>query len=1376
MGILDKILDAFRTKAPVAPRPLDLGPTERLLAHLATDKPLYKPGDRVYARAALLDAFTRAPAGRVHVAWKVRGARGDVVFQGATDSEQGVAAFSWDVPKEQAGGEYTLGLELPHTGDAPAELTFAIRSYRVPRLKTELEFVRKAYGPGDRVAATLQVTRAEGGAPAGAKVTVVATVDGAEVHREETAVDALGRCAAAFELPKILGDGEGTLVMVVRDGGVQETAAKTIPIVVNRVKLALYPEGGDLVAGLPTRLYFEARTTKGKPADVAGRVVDGSGAVLARFRTEHEGRGRVAFTPEKAGRAYTVALDEPAGVTDLYPLPEVQKEGFVVTPLADTFRAGRPVKLTVSSTAAGEARVALSLRERELASYPLDLRAGEAQEVVLTPPRAADGVARVTVYDAAGLPRAERLVFLRPERELSVAVSADPARAGLRDAVELTVRTRDEKGEPVAAVVTLSAVDDAVLETVERRERAPRLPVQALLGSEVSELRDAHAYLAGGDQGAARTDLLLGTQGWRRFAFYKVEDFLKAHGDAAERALARRRPVAPLAPPGVPVGGPPVMFGAPPAPGMAPQAGPIPRPAAAPGRAIAVESVAKVRAPQPAPPAPEPVALDALLGEVDDMEAAPARAVMADEPAPAAPAMGGPMPGAPMPAGFAPSPAMPMPMYAPPPPPVYVPVREFAHRAPDTSPEHRTDFAETLYWNAGVTTDAKGEARVTFALCDSVTTFRVRADGFTAAGALGEGDATVEARRPFYLEPRLPLEVTAGDVIELPVAAVNGSSRALDTEVLIELAEPLRAAAATSRSLSLRAEERARVSFRIDVGTGRGASPVRLRARGARASDDVTRTVEVVPAGFPVALSKGGRAGDGVAHAVAVSDDLAPGSLVTELVVYPTPLASLTQAVEALLREPCGCFEQTSSSNYPNVMVMQYLASHEGAAPALAKRATELLERGYQRLVGYECKTQGYEWWGGDRPGHEALTAYGVMEFTDMARVFPVDAAMLDRTRAWLLSKRDGRGGFARNSLSLDSFGAAPQEVTDAYVTWALSQAGVQGIEREVARVRDVAGQTLDPYLLALAANVLLDAQDPAAHDALGKLAGCQGHDGAVRGAATSITRSGGEALVIETTALAILAWLRAAEGEARAERATEYLLTACKGGRFGSTQSTILALKAIVAWDAAHAGPGSGGGVDVLVDGQLVSSAQFSADQREPIVLPGFEAALTPGERRVEVALTGGRPMPYSLQVRYHARTPASAPGCKVRLATALARDEVREGEAVDLEVGLVNLADEEVPMTVAIVGLPGGLEARADQLKELVKEGKIDFFETRGRDVVLYFRGLAARARRVVTLSLVAAVPGRYTGAASRAYLYYTDEDKHWAAPLQLTVTPTG
>jgi hypothetical protein len=93
-----------------------------------------------------------------------------------------------------------------------------------------------------------------------------------------------------------------------------------------------------------------------------------------------------------------------------------------------------------------------------------------------------------------------------------------------------------------------------------------------------------------------------------------------------------------------------------------------------------------------------------------------------------------------------------------------------------------------------------------------------------------------------------------------------------------------------------------------------------------------------------------------------------------------------------------------------------------------------------------------------------------------------------------------------------------------------------------------------------------------------------------------------------------------------------------------------------------------------------------------------------------------------------------------------------------------------------VAIVGLPCGLEARADQLKELVKEGKIDFFETRGREVILYQRAMKPAEESQLVLSLVAAVPGQYTGPASRAYLYYTDEDKHWVAPLRAEVRPSA
>src|SRR5206468_40873 len=128
-------------------------------------------------------------------------------------------------------------------------------------------------GPGDKVTASLHTERAEGGLPAGAKVTITARVDDAQVFVTAGTVDAKGDCVAAFELPKEIARGEGTLAFSIEDGGTVETAAKTIPILLQTLDLAFYPEGGDLVNGLNERVYVEARTPSKKPADFKGEIV-----------------------------------------------------------------------------------------------------------------------------------------------------------------------------------------------------------------------------------------------------------------------------------------------------------------------------------------------------------------------------------------------------------------------------------------------------------------------------------------------------------------------------------------------------------------------------------------------------------------------------------------------------------------------------------------------------------------------------------------------------------------------------------------------------------------------------------------------------------------------------------------------------------------------------------------------------------------------------------------------------------------------------------------------------------------------------------------------------------------------------------------------
>ena len=107
-------------------------------------------------------------------------------------------------------------------------------------------------------------------------------------------------------------------------------------------------------------------------------------------------------------------------------------------------------------------------------------------------------------------------------------------------------------------------------------------------------------------------------------------------------------------------------------------------------------------------------------------------------------------------------------------------------------------------------------------------------------------------------------------------------------------------------------------------------------------------------------------------------------------------LADLQKGLEGMLREPHGCFEQTSTTNYPNLLVLDYLRESNQNNPEIEKRALALLENGYAKLTAFECmnaqnKKQGYEWFGGTAPAHEALTAYGLLQFRDMSRVMNVD-------------------------------------------------------------------------------------------------------------------------------------------------------------------------------------------------------------------------------------------------------------------------------------------------------------------------------------------------------------------------------------------------
>lgn len=1634
------------------------------VTHLVTDKPLYKPGEVVRFRSLTLDRATFLPPDHdMHMQFRLKNPDGAVVpvddgngrvLNGlkpviGPDGKpvRGIGVGEHEIDADAPGGEYTL--EVVEINDRTRRETvldsrkFLVNRYVPDAFEKKLEFDGKSYGPGDPVQARVEVTRTQGGAMKDARADVRATVNGREVHAENNAkfdivTDPQTRQPKAvynvrFKLPADLFANRpagappinATLAVTIKDGSDAEAIVRPIPLVEKELKVEFFPEGGDLVEGVPGRVYFQVRTPAGKPADLKGTITDGTDAV-AEVATltdaEHAGvnRGQGVFTlTPKAGKKYSLKLKAPAGITeptkDGFPLPEAKADGVVLTALDPATEKGEAIRVRVQAAKAKTLQVGAYARGRLIAHQRVEVEAGKPVELKLQGDESAGGVTRVTVFEEpAGegaaranlIPRAERLVYRKPGEQLLLTVNPDKGRYSPAAKVALDLAALNEKERPTPAVLLVGVINQSVIAMADNKTDR-LLPTHFLLAGDVkdpADLEHADFLLTDHPKAAAALDLLLGTQGWRRFAEQNVppanpadrpavERMLVAHGERAtapvelyrleeqrvasefrpkleqsglrladaqeartkfeetevpefRNRLARATSVATvkeqeyqtsaaelykfetrarhvrgwalpaflvglvaLAVGGVVLavtrqgrerrpylataGGSVAlaalvlagvvttqatpetqtayaalnnqnqgrMYGG----GMATKAPPVANAAPMakkgdPADGAPEAGFAPVRggvgaggggAPVPDMPAPAAVEMmkkpDAAKADGKgnlrgDMDKAGARGLNAaqkkfaeqkkadrerladaarfaaggdrmpreERMLPQAPAMppGGPaaggMPGPGFPGG---PPAFGQALAEPSALPFVV--REYAHQRDPALPAGvRSDFTETVYWHPVLVLPDTGKARVEFQLSDDIARYQVLVAGHTTDGRIGAVTKTIESRKPFAVDPRLPLEVTSSDVIDVPVRVVNDSDERRSvgftltpTNLAVEGAGIKTTEGLFKDSIDLGPNAKGRKVFRLKAASLQGQAALKVVGNSDPAAepDVIERTIIVVPEGFPVVGSVSDLLEKRAGGTVVLPKDLVKGTLKVRLEVYPTSMADLVKGLDGLLREPGGCFEQTSTNNYPNTLILDYLNTTNQANPEAAKRAKEMLDRGYAKLTSFECPDtpakvkQGFEWFGSPDMAHEALTAYGLLQFKDMARVHQVDPEMIKRTQAFLLSRRDGAGGFKRNARALDSFGGAPKHTTDAYIVWALVESDPDDAEKldlkkevealKTAALKDDSHEGKDAYFVALVANVLLQRGDrEAALKLLDRLKEKHFKDGAVTGAETSITRSGGRDLEIETTAMAMLGWLRANDAKyaGAVKDATKWLSQQRGGyGGFGSTQSTIMALKALILHAKKSAHPAEGGEIRLFVGGKPAATRTFTEKDVEVIALDvkDPEALFSAGAKtEVEVVTDCKHPYPFALGYTFTTLTPASAEKCAVKVETKLAKAEANEGETVPLAVTLENKQKQGQGMAVAVVGVPAGMKVPTDmkQLTDLREKGVISFFEVRGRELVLYWRELAPEQKVSLTVDLVCDVPGEYRGPASRAYLYYNADHKHWVEPVGVKILP--
>ena len=433
-------------------------------------------------------------------------------------------------------------------------------------------------------------------------------------------------------------------------------------------------------------------------------------------------------------------------------------------------------------------------------------------------------------------------------------------------------------------------------------------------------------------------------------------------------------------------------------------------------------------------------------------------------------------------------------------------------------PEIRDDFRNTIYWNPSLVTDEKGKASIEFYNSDAITTFKAIIEGISDQGKIGRGEMTYFTQQPLGMQVKIPTNLLTGDIVQIPVVISNNSGEKLEGELIGINPEGLHQLENVGSKIKLDSKESKTILLKYQVLNIEGKGDLKLIFKTQNGfTDEINKQVKISSRGFPVETIFSGNSME-EKFDFKINNPI-DGSVKTTFTVYPSVVDEIITGLDRMLRQPTGCFEQTSSKNYPNLLVLSYLQHIDSNDKKSRHKAMEFLDAGYKRLLGFEVDGGGFDWYGRP-PAHEGLTAYGLMQFIDMAKVYQVEPNLIERTANWLLDRRNGNGGWKRSKKGLHRWRGS-DEIGDAYIAWAMAEAGYgQKIMPEIEQSIENALTAQDPYLLALMANVvqICNLRQPTL---LKKLLSKQNPDGSWNGKTTSMTCSKGKSLTIETTALA---------------------------------------------------------------------------------------------------------------------------------------------------------------------------------------------------------------------------------------------------------------
>ena len=689
----------------------------------------------------------------------------------------------------------------------------------------------------------------------------------------------------------------------------------------------------------------------------------------------------------------------------------------------------------------------------------------------------------------------------------------------------------------------------------------------------------------------------------------------------------------------------------------------------------------------------------------------------------------------------------------------------------------RNVFLESLAFIPEVIAE-NGDTNVDIKLSDNITTWKVQVVGNTKEGNVAYSNTEFKVFKDFFVDFTVPNNLKVGDKISIPATIYNYTEGDLHVNLSVKEDSWFKMNTLNRSNIAVPAKGSSLVYLDIEV-LKQGDNKLRVEASANGLTDIIERNVPVDFKGVEISeISANGNTKDDITGEVIFKNEYIADSNSVTVNVYPNLIAFALEGMDSILRMPTGCFEQVSSSLYPDIMVLTYLENtkDENSNPDMKAKAIEYINKGYQKLLTYEVPGQrgGFSLYG-DPDAETVITAYGLLELNDLSKVYVIDEDVLDRMETFLASKQNADGSFKITGSYINSITGSNSRLTQsAYITWAISEYNPEAecLEKAVEYIKENIDDVKDSYTLGLMVNVLVNTNDKDKNEYLNKLIDMvENTDNNCKYLVSNDidywgTRS--SRMNVQSTALLSMALSKSNKDTNLNNELLNYIISQRTHNSWGTTQSTVFALRAINLYTENTKAKEQK--IKVTV-GDETKEVEFKKDG---IDFASFKFENIGDGKSVAFEIDGVKSnIYYEVIKNYYVEYEKVETDDCFELSREFSNTNLNVNDILTETITVKNVSKDLVENIMVEAQIPQGFVLVTDELEKEVANGRIEKYESNYGKVLIYLRNLDVSDVSKFDVEFRASYPVDINGGAVEVYDYYNPESIEYISPKPIRVT---